>query len=54
MRSGMNVMVIMTSTTLDLDDNTTCQLYMSAYNNIHFYTVNIEELALGSPLGMIL
>ena len=50
----MNVMVIMTSTTLDLDDNTTCQLYMSAYNNILFYTVNIEELALGSPLGLIL
>ena len=52
MRSGMDVIVVMTFPRLHLDDNTTCQLYMSKYNNIHFYTVDVERLAKESPLGM--
>lgn len=51
MRSGLNVMVVMTFPKLHLDDNTTCQLYMSNYKNIQFYTVDVERLAIGSPLG---
>ena len=52
MRSGLSVSVVMTADKLTLDDNTTCQLVRSSYQNINFYSVNIEELARGSPLGI--
>ena len=40
----------MTSKRLQLDDNTTCQLVSSSLN-ITFYTVDIKQLAVNSPLG---
>ena len=43
-------MVVLTASKLELDDNTTCQLYMSGHTNLHFYTVNISSLALNTPL----
>ena len=52
MRSGLSVSVVMTADKLTLDDNTTCQLVISSYGNIKFYSVNIEKLAKGSPLGL--
>ena len=52
MRSGLSVSVVMTADRLTLDDNTTCQLVRSSYGNINFYSVNIEKLAKGSPLGL--
>ena len=51
MRSGLEVVVVLTAQTLQLNDNTTCQLIMSNHSNIHFYTVDISQLALDSPLG---
>ena len=51
MRSGLEVVVVLTAQNLELDDNTTCQLVMSNHSNIHFYTVDISQLALDSPLG---
>ena len=52
MRSGLSVSVVMLADKLTLDDNTTCQLVRSSYQNINFYSVNIEDLARGSPLGI--
>ena len=51
MRSGLEVVVVLTAQNLELDDNTTCQLVMSNHSNIHFYTVDISQLALDTPLG---
>ena len=42
--------MVLTASKLELDDNTTCQLYMSGHSNIHFYTLNITSLALNTPL----
>ena len=47
-------MVVLTASKLELDDNTTCQLYMSGHTNLHFYTVNISSLALNTPLQSFL
>ena len=44
--------MVMLADKLTLDDNTTCQLVRSSYQNINFYSVNIEDLARGSPLGI--
>ena len=52
MRSGLSVSVVMTADRITLDDNTTCQLGRSSDGNIKFYSVNIEKLAKGSPLGI--
>ena len=41
---------MLTATQLLLDDNTTCQLYMSGHTNIHFYTLDITSLARDTPL----
>ena len=41
---------MVTAAKLELDDNTTCELYRSGLTNIHFYTVNITSLALNTPL----
>ena len=49
LRSGLGVTVVMLAQRLTLDDNTTCQL--QSYTNIHFYSVDIEKLAVDSPLG---
>ena len=54
LRSGLEVMVVLTASKLELDDNTTCQLYMSGHTNLHFYTVNISSLALNTPLQSFL
>ena len=50
LRSGLEVLVVLTAKKLLLDDNTTCQLYMSRHKNIHFYTLNITSLAHNTPL----
>merc|ERR1719483_1823065 len=49
MRSGLVVHLVMFSSSLDLRDNTTCQLYMSN-NNIKFYTIDVDKFSANSPL----
>ena len=53
LRSGLAVTVVMTAEMLDLEDNTTCELYRANYHNIHFYTVDIAKLAKKTPLGRV-
>lgn len=48
-RSGLKVVVVLTGRHLDLRENVTCHLYMEGLG-IQFYTVNIENLAKGTPL----
>ena len=48
-QSGLSVYLVLLSPTLDLTDNTTCQLAMSQLD-IHFFTVNYTSLARGTPL----
>ena len=49
-RSGLGVVVVMTSGRLDLTDNTTCFL-LHSHTNIQFYTVNLTSLARNTALG---
>ena len=51
LRSGLAVTVVMTAWRLDLEDNTTCELYRANYHNVRFYTVDIARLARDTPLG---
>ena len=51
-RSGLDVVVVMMSESLLLTDNTTCQL-ATQYNNIHFYSVNITNLARNTSIGEV-
>ena len=44
--------VVMLARTLTLDDNTTCQIWKQ-HKNINFYSVDVERLSIGSPLGTI-
>merc|ERR1719244_1638252 len=48
-RSGLPVHIILTSSILNLEDNTTCQLYKSDLK-IYFYTVDYETFIIGLPL----
>ena len=52
MRSGLGVTVVMLARKLTLDDNTTCQIWKQ-HKNINFYSVDVERLSIGSPLGTI-
>ena len=49
-KSGMVVNLVMTSSVLDLTDNTTCHLF-TATSNINFFTINITTVAEGTILG---
>ena len=50
-RSGLEVVVVMTASVLELGDNTTCELYRANMTNLHFFTVDLERLARNTPLG---
>ena len=50
-RSGLEVVVVMTASVLELGDNTTCELYRANMTNLHFFTVDFERLARNTPLG---
>ena len=50
LRSGLGVVVVMLSSSLELTDNTTCQLLHSS-PNIQFYGVNLTNLAVNTSLG---
>ena len=50
--SGFNVVLILTSTYLDLRDNTTCQLYMR-FPTLQILTIDIPSFAVGTLLGTI-
>ena len=52
LKSGFNVVLILTSSYLDLRDNTTCQLYMRV-PNLQVFTIDIPEFAAGSVIGKI-
>ena len=49
--SGLMVHLVMTSTHLDLTDNTTCHLYMTT--NTKFFTIDIQTAVQDTPLGGI-
>eukprot|EP00092_Neocalanus_flemingeri_P026661 GFUD01028904.1.p1 GENE.GFUD01028904.1~~GFUD01028904.1.p1 ORF type:complete len:388 (-),score=75.77 GFUD01028904.1:90-1253(-) len=49
-QSGMVVNLVMTSSYLDLSDNTTCHLYTSTSNNINFFSINVTTIAKDTPL----
>ena len=50
LRSGLGVVVVMLSSSLELTDNTTCQLLHSS-PNLQFYGVNLTNLAVNTSLG---
>ena len=49
-RSGLQVYVILVSSSLSLRDNTTCSLVRSGLA-IKFYTIDLETAGRGTPLG---
>ena len=49
-RSGFKVILVMTSTHLDLKDNTTCQLYTSQTSS--FFTIDLIQFSKGTSLGI--
>ena len=49
-RSGLGVVVVMTSGRLDLTDNTTCYL-VNSHLNIQFYAVNLTNLGRNTSIG---
>jgi len=53
LKSGFNVVLILTSPFLDLRDNTTCQIYMRI-SNLQIFTVHIPTFAIGSIIEKFL
>ena len=51
LKSGLDVVLILTSAYLDVRENTTCQLYMRI-PNLKIRTVDIPTFAKGSKIGM--
>ena len=49
-RSGLGVVVVMTSGRLDLTDNTTCYL-VNSHLNIQFYAANLTNLGRNTSIG---
>ena len=50
LKSGFNVVLVLTSPYLDLTDNTTCQLY-KRIQKLQILTIQINSFASGSILG---
>ena len=49
-QSGMQVVLVVMSTQLDLRDNTTCYLYMKL-KTVKIFSIDIEIFSVNSPLG---
>ena len=50
LQSGMEVILVVKATQLDLKDNTTCYLFMKK-NTVKIYSIDVEAFSLNSPLG---
>ena len=49
-QSGMQVILVVMATYLDLRDNTTCYLYMKS-DKLKIFSLDIEKFAENSPIG---
>ena len=50
LQSGMQVILVVMASNLDLRDNTTCYLYMKS-NKVKIFSLDVQTFAKNSPLG---
>ena len=51
--SGMEVILVVMATQLDLRDNTTCYLYMKK-DTVKIYSIDVQIFSMNSPLGKLI